>query len=63
MSDATPYQTDIQKYLKAGKNTIVVEVANTPEEISFIIRCRLLTSSHAALEPSGMFGKVILYWK
>lgn len=58
-----PYQTDIQKYLKAGKNTIVVEVANTPGRDQLHYPMPPFDFSHAALEPSGMFGKVILYWK
>lgn len=54
------YQWDITGLCKAGENTIVVEVANTP-----VRDARKAFSpfgpERVVMEPSGMFGKVRIY--
>lgn len=56
-----PYQAEISKCLKLGKNTIVIEVATTPAREMLEIPQPPFDFSHEALEPSGMFGKIELY--
>lgn len=55
-----PYQIEISKGLKEGRNTIVVEVATTPAREMLDIPQPPFDFSHEPLEPSGMFGKIEL---
>ncbi len=57
-----PYQMEIQNYLKAGKNKLVIEVANTPGRDQMNYPMPPFDFSHEALEPSGMFGDILLYY-
>ena len=56
-----PYQVKIGKYVKAGENSIVIEVATTPAREMLEIPQPPFDFSHEALEPTGMFGNVKLY--
>lgn len=55
-----PYQAEIGKYLRAGENTITIEVATTPAREMLEIPQPPFDFSHEALEPTGMFGGVSL---
>lgn len=57
-----PYQMEIQKYLRAGKNKLLIEVANTPGRDQLNYPMPPFDFSHEALEPSGMFGDILLYY-
>lgn len=58
-----PYQVEIGKYLKAGKNQITVEAATTPAREMLEIPQPPFDFSHEPLEPAGMFGKIELLKK
>ena len=55
-----PYCFDLGKSLKAGKNVIEIEVANTP--LRDVLNYDQAPTGHerGIYEPSGMFGKVVL---
>ena len=56
-----PYQVKIEKYVKPGENSIVIEVATTPAREMLEIPQPPFDFCHEALEPTGMFGNVELY--
>ena len=57
-----PYQVNIGKYLRAGENRIIVEVATTPAREMLEIPQPLFDFSYEPLEPTGMFGKIELHF-
>ena len=57
-----PYQMEVD-HLQEGKNIMVVEAANTPGRDQLNYPMPPFDFSHEPLEPSGMFGKVELYYK
>jgi hypothetical protein len=48
--------------LQAGRNVIEVEVATTPARDQLNYPQPPFDFSYEALEPTGMFGKVTLYY-
>jgi len=56
-----PYRVDVSGLLRAGKNTITVEVANTPGRDQLNYPQPPFDFQHDPLEPSGMFGKAGLF--
>ena len=56
-----PYQIEIGRYLRAGENTIVIEVATTPAREMLEIPQPPFDFSHEAVEPTGMFGSVEVF--
>lgn len=57
-----PYQVAV-KGLKPGKNQICVEVATTPARDRLNYPMPPFDFSHEALEPTGMFGQVLLKFR
>jgi hypothetical protein len=57
-----PYQTELGDSLQAGRNVIEVEVATTPARDQLNYPQPPFDFSYEALEPTGMFGKVTLYY-
>jgi hypothetical protein len=57
-----PYQTGLGDSLQAGRNVIEVEVATTPARDQLNYPQPPFDFTHEALEPTGMFGKVTLYY-
>jgi len=57
-----PYQLDISCGLKEGENEILVEVANAPARDQLNFPMPPFDFSHEPLEPSGMSGKIELYY-
>ncbi|MBQ8054316.1 MAG: glycoside hydrolase family 2 [Lachnospiraceae bacterium] len=60
---APPYQVSIGQLLKAGENTLEIEVATTPARDAASYPQPPFDFFHEALEPTGMFGKIELYTK
>ena len=56
-----PYQVSIGEYLKAGENTLQIEVATTPARDQMNYSQPPFDFSHEAMEPTGMFGKISLF--
>lgn len=54
-----PYQVTV-KGLRSGNNTICIETASTPARDQMNYPMPPFDFSHEALEPTGMFGQVIL---
>jgi len=54
-----PYSWKIGNLLKAGENTIRVEVANTPTRDTLHVPSPF-GPDRAIIEPSGMFGKIVI---
>ncbi len=57
-----PYQVDVGAYLQKGTNTLEIEVATTPARDQLNYPMPPFDFSHEALEPTGMFGKVELFY-
>lgn len=57
---APPYQLSVD-YLQAGINRICIEIASTPARDQMNYPMPPFDFSHEALEPSGMFGKILLH--
>lgn len=55
------YSWNVGELLRPGKNEIVVEVANTPTRDS-LNHPGIFGPDREILEPSGMFGEVVLQW-
>lgn len=55
-----PYQVDVTKALKKGKNEFVIEVATTPAREQLNAMRPPFDFCHETLEPTGMFGDVKL---
>ena len=60
---APPYALEIASFLKAGENTLTVEVATTPARDQLNMPQPPFDFSHEALEPTGMFGMVSLRYR
>ena len=60
---APPYALEIASFLKAGENTLTVEVATTPARDQLNMPQPPFDFSHEALEPTGMFGTVSLRYR
>lgn len=58
-----PYQVSIGDYLKEGENQIVVEAVTTPAREQVGYPRPPFDFSHTALEPSGMSGKISLFYQ
>ncbi len=58
-----PWALEIAEHLRPGENTITVEVASTPARDQLNIPQPPFDFSHAALEPTGMFGSVALRYR
>lgn len=58
-----PYYVPVSGLLKAGENTIVVEVATTPAREQLNYPMPPFDFTHEAMEPTGMYGEVTLYMK
>lgn len=56
-----PYQLEIGRCLKPGKNEIVIEVATTPARDQLNYPMPPFDFSHEPLEPTGMFGDISLF--
>ncbi|GAA0802106.1 hypothetical protein GCM10008910_33050 [Faecalicatena orotica] len=56
-----PYQWDISIQSKEGKNKIAVEVVNTPAR-AVLKNPGLFGPDREILEPSGMFGNIMIKW-
>lgn len=55
------YQWDITKFLQKGKNHIAVEVVNTPTRDT-LKNPGIFGPDREILEPSGMFGEIVIKW-
>ena len=60
---APPYQLPVGEYLNAGENTLQIEVATTPARDQLNYPQPPFDFSHEAMEPTGMFGEVVLFVK
>ena len=60
---APPYHVSIGQLLKAGENTLEIEVATTPARDAASYPQPPFDFFHEALEPTGMFGIIELYTK
>ncbi|MCR5136133.1 MAG: glycoside hydrolase family 2 [Oscillospiraceae bacterium] len=58
-----PYALPIAEHLRAGENRITVEVSSTPARDQLNIPQPPFDFMHEALEPTGMFGSVTLYYR
>ena len=58
-----PYQIELTGFFRTGENEIVIEVANTPGRDQANYLSAPFDFQHEAIEPSGMFGKVLLLYK
>ena len=58
-----PYQMEITPALAAGRNEIVVEIANTPGRDQSNYPAPPFDFQHECTEKSGMFGKVGIYFR
>lgn len=56
-----PYRMEIGEFLQEGANTITAEVLTTPGRDQLTIPQPPFDFSHAAMDPTGMFGKVQLF--
>ena len=56
------YEWNVGALLKPGENEIVVEVANTPLRDS-LNNPGIFGPDREIMEPSGMFGEIVLQWK
>lgn len=57
-----PYQISIGSYLNVGDNEIIIEVATTPAREQMNYPQPPFDFSHSALEPTGMYGNIRLYF-
>lgn len=57
-----PYQMEMT-HMKEGNNTLVIEVANTPGRDQLNYPMPPFDFLHEPLEPSGMYGKVEIYYR
>ncbi len=60
---APPYQLPVGAYLKAGENTLQIEVATTPARDQLNYPQPPFDFSHEAMEPTGMLLPVGAYLK
>lgn len=60
MEIAPPYEFEISRYVKEGKNQIRVEVATTLDRDQLNYPAKPFDFYHEVMEPTGMFGKVTL---
>lgn len=56
------YAWQVEKLLQPGENEITVEVANTPLRDS-LNHPGIFGPDREVMEPSGMFGQIVLEWK
>ena len=57
-----PYQFDLSGLLREGENTLCIEVATTPHRDQMNYPQAPFDFNHEAMEPTGMFGDVGLYY-
>ena len=57
-----PYQFDLSGLLREGENTLCIEVATTPHRDQMNYPQAPFDFNHEAMEPTGMFGDVSLYY-
>ncbi len=57
-----PYQVSVGEFLVQGENTIVIETATTPAREQLCYQRPPFDFSHTALEPSGMYGEIRLFY-
>ena len=58
-----PWSMELSRFLHPGVNKIAVEVAATPARDQLNYPQAPFDFTYEAVEPTGMFGKVALYWK
>ena len=58
-----PWSMEIAKYLRAGENTLTVELASTPARDQLNYPQPPFDFYHEAMEPTGLFGKVALRYQ
>jgi hypothetical protein len=58
-----PYLIKIGKYLRAGKNEIILEAATTPGRDQLNYLQPSFDFSHEAMEPAGIYGKIKLNYR
>lgn len=58
-----PYQLEIGHLLRIGENQICIEVATTPARDLLNYSAPPFIMSHVPMEPTGMFGEVVLIYK
>lgn len=63
MNIVPPYEFEISNYVKEGTNQIRVEVATTLDRDQLNYPAKPFDFYHEVMEPTGMFGKVILTGK
>lgn len=57
-----PYRMEISEFLQEGENTITAEVLTTPGRDQLRIPQPPFDFSHAAMDPTGMFGEIRIFF-